>query len=189
MNVIENFSLLSKQEQKDFAEALVKTINSERTFIDGHPFEIYYGNGGIEADDTTGNLYIDISHKDFIEVDRDATWQGDSPEDVYDPEYYDTDEVDIKKAFKTTSAVIDGYKVTLDVADYNYDKIVNYQVGKTTQEDDGIGPYEYWGVQGYDSRPYTESTGVVTITYDVALYLTVEPVGESEAAIDEPEEN
>ena len=189
MSVIENFSLLSEQEQKDFAEALVKTINSESTFIDGHPFEIYYGHGGFEADDATGNFYIDISHKDLIEVDREATWQGDYPEDVYDPEYYYTDEVDIKKAFKTTSAVINGYKVTLDIADYNYDEIVNYDVDSSASKDAGIGSYEYWGTRGYDSRPYTESTGVVTITYDVALYLEVEPVGDATEVEEEPDED
>jgi hypothetical protein len=178
MNVIENFSLLSKQEQRAFAEALIKTINSERTFIDDNTFEIYNGHGGVDADDTTGNLYIDISHKDLINVDREATWQGDVPDDVYDPEYYDTDEADIKKAFKTTSAVIDGYKVTLNITDYNYGKIEDYRVERSSHEDSGIGSYEYGGVRGYDSRPYTESVGVVTLSYDVALYLLVEPVDE-----------
>ena len=180
MNVIENFSLLSKQEQRAFAEALIKTINSERTFIDGHPFEIYEGNGGIYADEVTGDLTIDISHQGLIEVDRVATWQDDSPE-LYDLEFYNTVEDDAKKVFKTLEAIIDGYKVTLDIADTDSKEITNYKVDSKTSGDSGIGSYEYWGTQGYDSHPYTESAGVVTINYDLAIYLTVEPAVEETA--------
>ena len=180
MNVIENFSLLSKQEQRAFAEALLKTINSESTFIDGHPFEIYEGNGGFYADETTGDITIDVAHQGLIEIEREATWPGESPE-MYDLEFFNTDEEDAEKVFKTTEAIIDGYKVTLGIADTDYKDITDYRVERSTSGDSGIGGYEYWGTRGYDSHPYTESVGVVTINYDLAIYLTVEPAVEEVA--------
>ena len=67
--VIENFAALSTQEQIAFATALLKTINSESTFADVK-FELV----GVEPDDLTGGLQVDVSHTESIDVSRSATW-------------------------------------------------------------------------------------------------------------------
>lgn len=40
-------------------------------------------------------------------------------------------------------------------------------LGEGRWEDDGIGSYEFWGMRGYDSRPYIE---VVDVTFDKEAY-------------------
>jgi hypothetical protein len=50
MAVIENFAALSAQEQRTFAEALIKTINSESIFSSEVNFEIT----AVEAEEMSG---------------------------------------------------------------------------------------------------------------------------------------
>ena len=114
MSVIENFTALSEKEQREFAEALVKTINSEHTFIDNTTFEIVK----LEADDLTGGLVIEVSHEPLIEVKREAVWYCDSEEDAeenpgYDADYREALAVDAEKAFKTLTTEIDVCSLSL----------------------------------------------------------------------------
>ena len=118
--MIENFAVLSKQEQQYFVDALLKTVNSEGTFSSDVKFELYNGPDNISSDDITGCLIISLANV-TVDVPRTATWQADS-EDVAgeDPDNYLNDidysnsaEDDIKSVFKTTTAVIDQYKVSL----------------------------------------------------------------------------
>lgn len=180
MNVIENFAELSFEEQKKFAEALVKTINSENIFTGETDFKV----SGVEVDELSGNLIIIIDHDDLIEVRREATWTCSSADDVADDPGFEADYnnflfEDTKKAFKTLSTEIEGYKVSLEVDDVDEDETIEVEVDNYSGEDSGIGSYEYWGETGYDSHPYIEVEGTIIKACSCALSLYVEPVGES----------
>jgi hypothetical protein len=179
MSVIENFAALPAKEQREFATALIKTINSESIFSADTNFEIT----GVEADDLTGGLWIEVSHPDPINVPRKATWQVLDEEEAdtdpgYEAEYVDSIYEDAKSAFKTLSTVIDGYEVTLTVDDADADETVDIEVQSMSHEDAGIGHYEYWGHDEFDSRPYLEVTGVITKACTCSLVFFVEPVDE-----------
>ena len=190
MNVIENFAELSFEEQRKFAEALVKTINSEHTFTDEFDFKI----SSEEADDFTGGLVILIEHDGLIEVSREATWQCATEDDVADDPGYSADYAnflvdDVKKVFKTLSTEIEGYKVSLEVDDADEEETVEVNVDNYTHEDAGIGDYEYGGYRGHDSRPYIEVEGTIVRGCDCALSLYVELVEEpAEEPTIEPDE-
>lgn len=172
MSVIENFATLSAQEQKAFAEALVKTINTEKTFVDD---ELVISS--VEADEMTGDLRIELDWDAYI--DRQATWTSGDEEDAYstpeDPEYESFIHNDIRKALKTLSAEIDGYTLSLDVTDTGNEEITEVNVDSISHEDSGIGHYEYGGFTGYDSHPYVEVTGTITQSCTVYLGLFVTP--------------
>ncbi len=188
MSVIENFAALSEKEQREFAEALVKTINSEHTFIDNTTFDIV----DVEADDLTGGLNIEVSHEPLIEVRRKATWQAADEEDAtsedaaYVADYAEYGFKDAEKAFKTLSADIDGYTVYVEIDDVDEEEIVEIEVEHMSHEDDGIGQHEYWGNIGYDSRPYVEVEGTIVQACTCSMTLFVEP---ADAIKVEPEEN
>lgn len=175
MEKIENFAAISPEEQRAFAEALVKTINTEKTFIDD---ELVIS--GVEADEMTGDLIIELDADD-VYVDRRATWtasddgyEDSAYEKPEDPEYEDSIFSDAEKAFKTLSVEMDGYTLTLAVADTDADEIEEVKVDNVSHEDAGIGQYEYWGDIGYDSRPYLEVEGTLVTSCKVYLSLLVE---------------
>lgn len=190
MSIIENFAALSAQEQREFAEALLKTINSERIFSDQTNFELI----DIEASDLTGGLYISVAQTNPIEVVRKATWQVSDEDEAenfardyeYEVNYESDIDDDALKAFKTGSAVIDSYKVEIEIDDVDeeYDP-VDVEVEHISHEDAGIGSYEFWGDRGYDSRPYVEVKGVIVKSCDCSLSFYVEP---NEAFEDAPAE-
>lgn len=185
MNVIENFAELSFEEQKKFAEALVKTINSESIFTSDANFTLV----GIEVDELAGGLIIFLEHADPIEVSRKATWTCESEDEVnsdpgYDADYADHLFEDAKKAFKTLSATIEGYNVSLEINDVDTEETIEVEANTYTHEDSGIGGYDYWGSRGYDSRPYVEVEGTIVKACNCALSLYVEPATE---VVTEPE--
>lgn len=187
MSVIENFAELSAQEQRAFAEALIKTINTEHLFTSEVDFKITE----IEAVGITGSLEITAEHDGTIEIRRKATWQAIDSEDAeidpgYDADYEQSIYTDTERAFKTLSTTIDGYTVSLTVDDVDDDEAGSVEIDNISNEDSGIGSYEYWGDTGYDSNEYVEVKG--TIIKDVKCFLTfwVEPADEPIAA--EPEE-
>jgi hypothetical protein len=185
MSVIENFAELSVKEQFDFAAALVKTLNSEKTFSSDVEFEV----AGIEADDMTGGLAIILSHKDLIEVSRPAVWTcSDEDEAGHVPEDADFDNLkfeDAKKVFKTLAAEIEGYSISLEIDDVEEEHIVEVEVDKITDEDAGIGHYEFWGETGYDSQPYCEVTGTLVQECTIYCSLHVEAASHFEAEVEE----
>ncbi len=188
MSVIENFAVLPAKEQTEFATALLKTINSESIFTTDAKFEIY----NIEADELTGGLMIEVSHgEDTIEVSREAAWFCGDEEDAsndpgYDADYSESIYEDAKKAFKTLSTVIDGYKVTLEIGDVDEVETVEVNVDNISHEDAGIGGYEYWGERGHDSRPYVAVEGTIVKACNFSLAFFVEP---DDTIPEETEEN
>lgn len=177
MVAIENFAALSEMEQREFAEALVKTINSESIFSSEINFEIT----NVKAYEFDGSLAIEVSQTETIDVPREAAWQaGDEEEAALDPgyeaEYTNSIYDDVKKAFKTAETVIDGYKVSLDISDVEEVETVEVEVDNISHEDSGIGSYEYWGHTGYDSNPYVEVEGSIIKACDCSLAFIVEPV-------------
>lgn len=175
MSVIENFAELPEQEQRKFAEALLKTINSESIFSSDTAFEFVKA----YPDDVSGGLVVLVSHTSPIEVSRPATWQASDEEDAasdpgYDAEYENSLRKDTEKAFKTISTKIDGYVVSLEIADVDADETLEVIVDQVTNEDSGIGHYEYWGDEGYDSQPYVEVEGTIVKACSCYLAFFVE---------------
>lgn len=184
MSVIENFAEVSFEEQKKFAEALVKTINSEGTFTDQVNFKVT----GVEADEMTGGLIIELDPEDTIEVEREATWtcaDRDEARRPEDPDFTDLLSNDVKKAFKTLAVELEGYSVTLSVDDVDEGETVDVEVEDISDEDGGIGSYEYWGSTGYDSDPYCEVEGTIVKACTVYCSLHVEAADRFEADIEE----
>ena len=176
MSVIENFAELSFEEQKAFAESLVKTINSEHTFTNEVNFKIVE----LVTEDLAGDLIIGIEHDGLINVTRPASWTSADEDDMYDDPGYDVDYEnsifeDAKKAFKTLSAEIEGYKVTIEVEDVDEDNTVEVEVTDHHRDDAGIGEYEYWGHVEYDSQPYMAVEGNLVKACACQLSLYVEP--------------
>jgi hypothetical protein len=194
MTVIENFAALSEQEQRAFAEALVKTINSESTFTSDVDFRILE----IEANDLTGALEIFVETIDALDVARAATWLQYDEDEIHrrpdydtDIEYEDSIESDILKALKTTSVELEGYKISVKLEDYDkIEEIAEFEVDDYSHSEDGIGWYEYQGRDYYDSHDVYKIDGTITSTISVGLTFIVEPIdavsGENEL---ESEEN
>ena len=185
MSVIENFALLSEQEQRDFAEALVKTLNTEKTFAD-FDFKV----DSVEADDMTGGLTIELSHEDLIDITRNATWQcGDAEEAEDTPDDAEFENYiweDAKQAFKTFKADLEGYTIELEISDADKEEIVDVDAEHVSHEDSGIGHYEYWGHVGYDSHPYCEVEG--TITQACSIYFSIYVEAKNAEPVDSEEE-
>lgn len=178
--MIENFAALSEKEQRDFAEALIKTINSEGIFTSNAKFKI----DNVEADELTGDLVIECTTEEPLEVSRDAEWSCSDEEDAAEDPGYDVRYVEfsifqeVENTFKTLSATIDGYKITLTVSDVDENETVEVKVDNIYHEDAGIGSYEYWGEVGYDSQPYVRVEGTLVKACDCAFAFFVEPINE-----------
>ena len=188
MSVIENFNLLSEQEQQQFAEQLVAKINAENIFLPENVLKVLE----VGADELTGNLWISLDHEDSIVAARPAGWTVWSEDDTHHPEeedieFYNDIKTDVQAEFKTMSAVIDGYKVTvdIDVLDWDRDDI---EVDSVDEQDDGF-EYEYWGMSGYKDESSWECEGTVYYACGVGILLDVEPASEEpEVSTEEPEE-
>lgn len=170
--VIENFSALSQEELKQFAEKLLDKINTENIFSKETDFR-FSDSDAIWADEMTGDLIIALDTVDDVYVAVKATWQA-PEDDPGDCEDADEESPDFAEVF-SKEVIIDGYKVTLSVDDYDFVERDDVQVDSYSHEDSGIGYYEFWGQTGYDSHPYLEVEGTFTNTYKVYVSLTVEP--------------
>ena len=179
MNIIENFDLLSEAEQKVFAENLVDTINSKKTFFDTtlKIEEVY-------ADSITGDLCVVVYSTEAVNVPRKASWSGNDFDDIEstdsvnwsDIEFENYSHEDVANMIKTTSAELDGYNVTVEVDEVDSGSIVSLDVTEANEDDYGIGSYEYFGATGYDSQPYVEASGTVVESCTFYLTLTVSPI-------------
>ena len=179
MELIQDFNTLSVEEQEAFAREFVQKINDTKVFTD----EVDFVFDVVDADEISGDLYIGVYTKEGqdIAVERKASWTCGSVEDLYDnPEDVEFDEyieTDVTKALKTLTTELDGYIITIEVDDADGDTI-DREVKDYSNEDDGIGSYEYWGFTGYDSRPYVAVTGIITQACGFSATLTVSPVSQ-----------
>lgn len=176
MAVIENFSIMSEADLEQFVNSFVADINSKNIFLSGIGFIAT----DWWADELSGNLLIDLSTQSPISVERKATWQSANPETVDElednVEYAASINDDARKSFKTTVSELNGYRMTLSVNDVDELDTTDVNVDTYTEEDSGVGSYEFWGAKGYDSHPYCEVEGTVTVSCDCYLTLEVEPI-------------
>ena len=180
MSIIENFSTLTAQEQQQFAAELIAKINERNIFTDDFDFELDSANPP-EASDMTGDLFIYTANSEEypVQVVRSAQWTAwdyDSMDSAKDVDYHEYYTKDVLNSLKTTTAEIDGYKVTIEVEDGDEDRVVEVEVTDYSAEDAGIGSYEYFGERGYDSQPYYEVYGDLTVEGWAFFTLTVEPL-------------
>ena len=191
MAIIENFAELSEREQKDFAAAIIKTINTENIFTSEVDFEIH----GVEVDDFDGSLMIHTQTSKPLEVTREATWSCANEDDVgddpgYDATFENSIYDDVQSALKTLSTELEGYKISIDVSDTGEEETVEVNAEHYSHEDGGIGHYEYWGHDEYDSSPYVEVEGTIVKACICYVTFTVEPVDAvSEKTTADAEEN
>lgn len=175
--MVENFAVLSVDEQINFAKDLIKKINSEHVFTDETKFEFQ----DVDLDKTSKGLCVSISTTNPIRISREATWEAGTEEGATEDPGNNTEFeysllADAKKSFKTLSCEINGYTVSLQIDDIEKDETTDAEVEvvNLTHEDAGIGPYEFWGFKGYDSQPYVEADGVITADYDCNLTIFVD---------------
>lgn len=171
--MVENFSLLSPEEQKQFAADLIAKLNAAGT-LSNEAFEIF----AVESDELDGSLSIGISTDTTIK--RDATWQCEDHEDAYsitdNYSFLESDAADAKQLFKTTATEFEGYLleiVGLEIDDYEVEDVS--EVDSASEEDAGIGSYEVFGEVGYDSRPYCEVEGALAVSCSISGWLVVTP--------------
>ena len=170
---IEDFEDSTEAEQKMFVNSLVSKINTEHLFTSEVDFIVddYW------TEDCSKKLVVTLSHGGAVEVTREASWQcgtsdhiNDMPEDI---EYYKSSITDVASVFKTGPFVVDNYKVTLAVDDVDTEEACDVEATNYSNEDDGIGFFEFWGHKGYDSRPYIQVEGNVACKCTCLLTLTV----------------
>lgn len=172
--MIDNFNALSPEEQMKFAQELVAKLNTAQTFLSGYEMKL----DELEANELDGSLDIFFSVEDF-EVGREAEWQAADEDEAYrTPSRFDVDfigreEDEVRAEFKATQAEFEGY--TLEIANLQIDdyEISDAEVDSTTDEDAGIGHYEYFGFEGYDSRPYVQVEGTVYCNCSISGCLNV----------------
>lgn len=170
--VIENFSTLSQEELKQFAKKLVDKINTEKIITTEADFAILNDPDAVWASDITGNLIINLAAVEVASA-VDASWAA-AEDDPYDYDDAEEDSPDFEDVFKK-EVVVDGYKVTLSIDDYDRIENLEVEVNDYSHEDSGIGHYEFWGQTGYDSHPYLEVSGTFINLYSAAVSLTIEP--------------
>lgn len=190
MNVIENFAELSEQELKEFAEAFIKTINSESLLSDETDFKLT----DLEVDGLSGNLSIYVEPEEAIEVARECTWICYDEDDIYskpsisDVEFEDRLDNDVLNALKSNDFEVEGYKVSVDYEDGETIDCVDFEVNDYEEGEGGIGDYEFWGFPGRDSYPEYEVHGTLICAHAFALDLTVEPITGNQKVTEEVEE-
>lgn len=176
MELIDNFSLLTQEEQMQFAVELLKKINETGVFSDTIKLDQIDSDYGVEANDMDGSLMIYLT-LDRIDYTREFA-TDDLDQDPWEYDYTQNSEKDAEQVFKTTKAVLDGYDLELQVDDIPNEVREDTEIesSRTYQEDDGIGWHEFWGDVSYDSRPYerTEAQGTVACHGDALLSIRVE---------------
>ena len=172
--MIDNFSALTPEEQTKFAQELLAKVNAAQTFLSGNEMKL----DELEANELDGSLDIFFSVEDF-DVGREAEWQAADEDEAYrTPSRFDVDfigreEDEVRAEFKATQVEFEGYQLeiaNLQIDDY---EISDAEVDSTTDEDAGIGHYDHFGYEGYDSRPYVQVEGTVYCSCSIGGCLNV----------------
>ena len=80
MSAIKDFSLLTEDELKQYTTDIINKINSEGIFTSEVKLKVddYY------VFEDNGNLSVSVYHDGYVEVDREATWQCDNEDNLYE---------------------------------------------------------------------------------------------------------
>lgn len=175
MELIDNFSLLSEEELLQFAQEFLAHINESKVFSDSITFEDIDPMYGVEANEMDGSLTIHVYFDDFdYELEFEAEDLEDSP---HNWDYQQSAEQAIAAQFKTSKATIAGYNVEFGVDDAPNEEVTDYEITErvTNEDDAGIGHYEFWGFEGFDSRPYEweSGSGVASCHSDVLVHFII----------------
>lgn len=176
MNLYEAFKTLEEDTEVGIPESptntLLKNIVNQIKFPGEPDVTIDYA-AITESDEGTFLVPVELR---TVTLPVSCVWEGDSEGN------YSTDDIDID-AEKEAENYIKNIQTPVEFAegvltDVSYEDIHDYtitdtEVTKVTEEDAGIGSYEYWGTVGYDSQPYTEISGVVTIDAVLGLWLEI----------------
>lgn len=180
MTIVENFDLLSDQEQKTFAKEIISKINTEQAFGPDLVFKL--DETSIWADSTTGGINLRVTPEQPLFIKRKAYWQCYDEEVTNefhwsDAEFQDTLDEAAEAYFRTLTTETDCYKIYLEVLDV--ERVGEYEIVEYTdvdKSDGGIGYYEYFGATGIDSRPFYEIEGTVGAKCNCLLNFYIEAV-------------
>lgn len=95
---------------------------------------------------------------------------GDTPIDVLADMIRDT--ITFPIILANGKKIVD-FEIASDYSEEEY-SMTDYEVKSLSHEDAGIGSYEYWGMIGDDSKPYTEYTGTITCDITDGIFLCIE---------------
>ena len=175
--MIADFNTLSMEELKQFAVDLVAKVNAAKLFHDDAELAVAE-DIDLSVDETFGSLNIPVYFKDGLDISMDATWTCSEPEDAtsdYDDiEFTESESRAMLRELKGTTAKLEAFTLTLSDLDYEDYEITEVEATDITDEDAGIGWYEYWGETGYDSHPYCEVEGTAYINCEAFAWLTVD---------------
>lgn len=177
MELIDNFSLLSKEEQRQFAEKFLQLINESKAFSNEAMFTEIDSTYRVEANEMDGSLDI------FVYLENIDYWRSFETEDLesasWEWNYSPSSEQAVAREFKTLEASIEGYKVELIVDDVPNEEQkgdgITIEDHQEHSEDVGIGSYEFWGEVGYDSRihEWESGSGTVACHSDALIHFNV----------------
>lgn len=179
MNIYEAFKALSeeveeKQPEND-RDILIKNLIDQVELPEDPEVEILYD----DIYEENEKVYVPLVLRN-VPLKVRCEWQGDAEGDytIYDIEVdADSDAAKYVDRIKRPQDMAEG--VVLDASlDVVHDlEITDIKISNTKKADAGIGDYEYWGDEGYDSRPYTEITGDVYISTEMGIWLEIQLKG------------
>lgn len=157
-----------KSEQDKLRDIANEFLDVIKEHYDG-TFEVGEEQDNVYLDED-GNLVVWI-YGDDLEVRVDAEWQAGTDDDLedIDTDTFEPDDSsitleDIFPGLETLPTDIDNFEII--AVEFNGREDIDYdmsdvEVEDSSEEDSGIGWYEYWGAKGYDSHPYYEVYGTV----------------------------
>lgn len=176
MDLYEAFKTLGEAVEDSVPESptniLLKSIVDQIKFPGDPDVTIDYA-AITESDEGTFLVPVELH---TVKLPVSCVWEGDTEGN------YSVDDIDIDaekeaenyiKTIQTPSEFMEGILTDVSYEDIHDYTIADTEVTKMTEEDAGIGSYEYWGTVGYDSQPYTEISGIVTIDAVLGLWLEI----------------
>lgn len=133
-----------------------------------------------DADGPDTAILVGCNATMTLQADWDGTENDDTPDNSSEVNLQDGDspidalEDAIRHNVTFPIILSNGKKVVdFEIADGDY-SMTDYSVDSSSHEDDGIGSYEYWGMVGYDSKPYVRYVGKITYDITCSIFLSIE---------------
>lgn len=155
--IIEDFNLLSEEELSEFAANIVAKVNEAQPFTKEDSDAIQFEIDNVETNELDGSLLIYIVSSEDLSVARAASWTADDPDSLNsysDLTFDDTDLTAAKENLKVLVAEVDGYNVELTDIEFENNGVDEVEYADYSEEEGGIGDYEYWGHRGHNSYTY-----------------------------------